>query len=149
MGTTIDDHNDDEAAKKWVQQHLTAMLTTRPSDEDGHLMRDHIDDNFATLLEEADYHWHPSKDYFPDCDDPRRLSFTDDLSKLNYCMDANDNFTCPKTQIAYRRWQLANQVHHCCFTCWKYNAGKNKRTFCRRCRFGFPVWAITSSCIVI
>ena len=119
MGTTIGDDNNDESAKKWVLQHLTAILTSRPTDEEGEPVRDHVDDNLAFLHEENEYLWHPSKDYFPDYDDPRRLSFVDDLSEFNFCMDVENNFMCPKTQLAYRRWQLANQVHHCCFTCWK------------------------------
>jgi len=139
MGTIAGDKNDDESSIRWVQDHLTALLTPRPNDKNGKVWKDHIHDQLETLHEEEDYLWHPSKDYFPDDDDPRRLSFVDDLSTFDFCLDQEHNFISPETQHAYRRWQLANQIHHCCFTCWKYNIGRQKHSYRRRCRFGFTI----------
>jgi hypothetical protein len=37
---------------------------------------------------------------------------------------SSDVFSSSETQSIYRRLQLANQMHQCCFTCFKY-ADKN------------------------
>jgi hypothetical protein len=139
MGTTLGDPNDEETAKDWVKEHITALLIPRPLDTLNFPMKDHIYDNLETLNEELDYNWQPQKDYFPDHDDPRRVSFVHDFSGMDYCIDANMNFSDSETQRAYRRWQLANQVHHCCFTCWKYNLFKGNRSSIMKCRFCMPV----------
>jgi len=68
-------------------------------------------------------------DYFDDSEDPRRLTFD---ATLNYNRLPNGSFTDKRTQNLYRNLQIANQMHSCCFTCFKYCLGA------RKCRFGFP-----------
>jgi len=137
MGTIIGDMNDEETSKSWVKNHLTAILAPRPIDSTRGPMKDHIEDLLENITGEDDYLWRPPREYFPDSDDPRRASFIRDLSSLNFCVDVNLNFTSHDTQRAYRRWQLSNQIHYCCFTCWKYNLPRDSLS--GKCRFCMPV----------
>jgi len=68
-----------------------------------------------------------SKQAFTDDEDPRRLPFNGDLD-YTY---RNGVFADSRVQNLCRNLQLANQVHYCCFTCFKYNS----RCICR---FMFP-----------
>ncbi len=77
---------------------------------------------------ELDYFWTPPYDhkhtmnnYFQDNNDPRRDSFNPDLD-----YSRSDVISSSETQSIYRRLQLANQMHRCCFTYFKY-ADKNGR----------------------
>jgi len=67
--------------------------------------------------------------YFSDAEDPRRLPFD---PSFNYTRGKDGLFRDPRVQNLYRNLQIANQMHRCCFTCWKYCF----RT--KRCRFGYP-----------
>jgi len=73
---------------------------------------------------------HRSKDhsYFEDSEDPRRLPFN---KFLNYKRD-NNGFHDHRVQNLYRNLQIANQIHSCCFTCFKYCLNAHI------CRFGYP-----------
>ena len=84
---------------------------------------------------EKDFDWKPPKNYFNDNSDPRRLRFD---HKLDYSMLPNGDFASVKVQTRYRQLQIANQLHECCFTCWKYNKFGDKT-----CRSHFPVQADT------
>ena len=72
---------------------------------------------------------HGSKQpFFTDAEDPRRLPFND---ALDYFRDLS-GFNDQRVQNLYRNLQIANQIHRCCFTCFKY---------CYLnliCRFGYP-----------
>ena len=67
--------------------------------------------------------------YFTDAEDPRRLPFD---PTLDYTRDETGVFADPRVQNLYYYLQLANQMHSCCFTCWKYALRM------RICRFGYP-----------
>ena len=82
---------------------------------------------------EKEYEWKPHKHYFDDLKDPRRLRFDE---KLDYSMLPNGDFASTTVQLRYRQLQIANQLHECCFTCWKYNKFGDKS-----CRSHFPVQA--------
>ena len=66
---------------------------------------------------------------FTDVEDPRRLPFD---PSLNYTRGEDGTFQDARVQNLYRNLQLANQMHRCCFTCWKYCF------HIKRCRFGYP-----------
>lgn len=70
-----------------------------------------------------------ASDYFDDDEDPRRLSFN---PFLDYSRDVNGRFFDKRVQNLYRNLQIANQIHSCCHTCFKYCITA------RICRFGFP-----------
>ena len=72
---------------------------------------------------------HGSKqEFFSDSEDPRRLPFDE---SLDYTRDTR-GFQDSRVQNLYRNLQIANQMHKCCFTCFKY-CFKNYI-----CRFGYP-----------
>ena len=87
---------------------------------------DNDDDTFAKL-EEIKYDWMPDNNYFNNENDPRRSRFN---PNLNYSFDESGNFIDKEVQMLYRSYQIANQMHSHCFTCFKYNNGE--------CRFDFP-----------
>jgi hypothetical protein len=64
---------------------------------------------------------------FTDAEDPRRLPFN---GELDYTYRGGI-FADSRVQNLCRNLQLANQIHYCCFTCFKYNS----RCICR---FMFP-----------
>ena len=66
-------------------------------------------------------------DYFDDSEDPRKLSFN---ATFDYHRFTDGTFKDARVQNLYRNLQLANQMHSCCFTCFKYGSAL--------CRFGFP-----------
>ena len=68
-------------------------------------------------------------DYFDDAEDPRRLSFN---PTFDYSRHADGTFSDPRVQNLYRNLQIANQLHSCCFTCFKYCL------MTKVCRFGYP-----------
>ena len=91
-------------------------------------------DGYGDTEQRHDIHkfeWHPPKTLFEDKSDPRRLPiFPKDM---NFDVDEDGNFADERTARRYLRWQLANQVHHCSKTCFKYC-----RVFPLECRFCFP-----------
>lgn len=128
-----------DAVKQLVSRTVSARLPKRPlgfSDVD---LKDDEDDWDEMRLEEEDFEFNPDDDYFKDENDPRREHFDGSLDYgrvTNIKYDGtilSDEFKSAKVQNLYRRLKLANQMHLCCFTCWKYNRSGNKE-----CRFGFP-----------
>ena len=95
----------------------------------------------SVVQDSTDFQWQPcdcrtgvvahgqSFSYFTDAEDPRRLPFD---PNLDYYRDES-GFRDPRVQNLFRNLQIANQMHKCCFTCWKY-CGRGKKI----CRFGFP-----------
>ena len=67
---------------------------------------------------------------FNNLNDPRRLRF-DPLLDYNR-NDETLKFNDKNVQRLFRNQQLANQMHECCFSCWKYDR------VCKVCRFNFP-----------
>lgn len=67
--------------------------------------------------------------FFDDSEDPRKLAFN---ATFDYHRFPDGSFKDARTQNLYRNLQLANQMHACCFTCFKYSLEA------RKCRFGFP-----------
>ena len=133
METSTEDQRK-EMAKEWVRRHVTAVLTPRASDPlTGLSLEDYSGELMQTTEDETSYHWHPSRDYFPDAVDPRRDSFVHDLSHMDFNVSERMEFASICTQRAYRRCQLANNIHHCCFTCFKYNPHWWKVQICRFC----------------
>ena len=77
--------------------------------------------------------WQVGNDYQTDSGDPRRRRLD---STWDFSRDETGEFICNDFQRHYRRLQIANQMHRCCFTCWKYEAGGKKV-----CRFCYP-WEV-------
>ena len=70
--------------------------------------------------------------YYDDAEDPRRLPFD---PNLDYRRHTDGAFYDHRVQNLYRNLQIANQLHNCCFTCFKYSYRKGKDC---PCRFGYP-----------
>jgi hypothetical protein len=67
---------------------------------------------------------------FDDINDPRRNRFD---PSLNYNRDPISlEFLDILVKTLYRKQQLCNQMHECCFSCWKYDR------ICKICRFNYP-----------
>ena len=118
-----------ENVKSLIKRTISAKLVPRhPTD-----IKDLPDipaDRILRQNEERDYNWSPHLGYFCDATDPRRDVFD---PRLNYYRLENSEFEDCQVQTRYRRLQLANQIHRCCFTCFKYiTYGENV------CRFHFP-----------
>ena len=88
-------------------------------------------------IDETDFNWNPSREYFCDKGHPCREPFN---SSLNYARSIDGVFADITVHRQYRRLQIATQFHRCCFTCFKYCYAHNQV-----CRFGFP-W-VTDGCI--
>lgn len=141
-----------DAVKHLITRSISATLVNRPQHDESDLKGSDFDKEMQKQ-EEASYDFFPSKDYFTqdvhDCNtsiqksdelDPRRVPFNGSLNySRNLIIDSstgaieNDTFTDTVVQTQYRRLQLANQMHECCFTCYKYCKKEEKR-----CRFNFP-----------
>jgi len=86
------------------------------------------------------YNYNPDlKTHFLDASDSRRARFN---SKLNYNRHNKSlKFKCKNVKHRYRNWQIANQMHMCCYTCFKYNNKNNAQRFHNApkvCRFDLP-----------
>lgn len=113
--------------KNLVEKTVSAKLVDRIKADNNDL--DGTDEAITELKEyEKQYDWNRNKDYFKDEVHPSRLPFN---ANLDYRRDNNGKFLDEIVQTQYRRIQIANQMHTCCFTCWKY---------CKDCicRFNFP-----------
>ena len=117
------------ALKELLKKTVTAKLIPRHTSDTNDLP-DEICDHEQRIREEKQYNWTPHADYFEDANDPRRKSF-DPL--LNYSRTLLGNYVDPIVQACSRRLQIANQIHRCCFTCFKYCPAEGKV-----CRFCFP-----------
>lgn len=118
-----------QALKQLVKKTVTAKLINRHNTDDNELP-EQINDRNQRLSEETQYNWAPHKLYFDDTVDPRRLNFN---PILNYYRNDQGYFADGFVQSLSRRLQLANQIHRCCFTCFKYCKDADNI-----CRFCFP-----------
>lgn len=115
--------------KQLIRTTITAKLTERHPDDNSDLPID-LADQTQRRHEEEQYDWTPHAQYFTDENDPRRDPFD---PSLNYNLTPTGKFVDKRVQIRTRRLQIANQIHRCCSTCFKYcKDGKNI------CRFCFP-----------
>lgn len=111
--------------KDLINKTVTAKLVPRVNDSD--LVG--TDKELEELrYNEQQFEWNKHTDYFKDTDHPSRLPFPE---AWDFERNKDGEFRSQKVQSHYRRLQLANQMHNCCFTCWKYCSD------CI-CRFGFP-----------
>ena len=117
------------ALKELLKKTVSAKLIPR-HERDINDLPDEICDHEQRINEEKQYNWTPHADYFKDTNDPRRGTL-DPL--LNYSRTISGNFVDPIVQAISRRLQIANQIHRCCFTCFKYCPDDEKV-----CRFCFP-----------
>ena len=116
----------DETDEEQISNTVTACLEERPINCNKDLEFLDAEQQGIYSSTELDYFWtppfdhkHATSNYFQDNNDPRRDSFNPDLD-----YSRSDIFSSSETQSIYRRLQLANQIHQCCFTCFKY-ADKN------------------------
>jgi len=131
MTSLIDDEVD--ILKTYLGKQITAKLTPD------------VENNLDS------FDFNPPIDYFEDDKDPRRTRFNPNLD-YNQTVDDDGNivFADLEVQKLHRNWQIANQMHRCCHTCWKYvNSIVAAATVVGviLCRFFYP-WAgppITSS----
>ena len=120
--------------KSYVQGIVSANLIKRVDDID----LEGCPNDIRNLIEaESHFLWDPERHYFKDEVHPSRLPFS---SSWVYDRDIHGSFKDEKVQRHYRRLQIANLFHKCCFTCFKY-CSKHKEV----CRFGFP-W-VSDGCI--
>jgi hypothetical protein len=119
----------------------TAQLEARNEDDDTDLP---LVDREDRRLDENSYDFNPHSTYFEDENDPRRDHFD---PTLDYTRQYDENHITngkiddSRTQVKYRRFQLANNMHRCCKTCWKYNPKTDKH-----CRFNFPYIECSENC---
>lgn len=112
---------------KYLKTKITAKLTAACGDSD-------VDD----------FNFNVSADHFADDEDPRRFRFNKDLDyNQEVDEDGNINFASEAVQTLHRNWQLSNQMHRCCFTCFKYGMTKSIMqvgilVLVLACRFYFP-----------
>ena len=117
------------ALKELLRKTVSAKLISR-HENDMNDLPDEACDHELRIKEEKQYNWTPHADYFKDTNDPRRMNFD---PSLNYSRTLSGNFVDPIVQACSRRLQIANQIHRCCFTCFKYCPIDEKI-----CRFCFP-----------
>ena len=118
---------DQNKVKKYVKRIVSANLVSRIGDVD---ITGPYSERSDIMLAENDFNWNPSRDYFSYECHPLRVPF--DPSR-NYERSDDGLFADVNVQRHYRRLQIANQFHRCCFTCFKYCF---KHDYV--CRFGFP-----------
>ena len=115
--------------KQLIKKTITAKLIERhPLDTND--LPTGVTDQLQRRREEANYDWTPHTQYFADQSDPRRDPFD---HTLNYNRSISGEYADIAVQIRCRRLQIANQIHRCCFTCFKYCKDANNV-----CRFCFP-----------
>ena len=118
----------------YVKSIVSANLVTRIDDADIEGKDDF--EKHEKLTAESNFNWNPSREYFKDECHPSREPFN---SSWNFERNSDGVFSDENVQSHYRRIQVANQFHRCCFTCFKY-CHKHDEV----CRFGFP-W-VTDGC---
>ena len=82
-----------------------------------------------TKLEEG-YEYEFDKNLFTDDEDPRRVPFN---PKWDFSRNSDGTFNDPIVHKQYRNLLLANNLHVCTPSCWKYNTSGGKI-----CRYGYP-----------
>jgi hypothetical protein len=116
-----------QMVKDLIKQTVSATLMERVADDSQDL--EGSDEDIKELrYNETLFDWNTRKDYFKDEVHPSRLPFP---HNWDFGRDDDGKLRDDKVKSHYRRIQLANQMHSCCFTCWKYCSD------CI-CRFGFP-----------
>ena len=125
-----DNINDQNKVKHYVKSIVSAKLVSRTDNVDIDCDPNEIASKAA---EELNYNWCPSREYFNDIGHPSREPFN---PLWKYDRSSDGLFFDHDVQRHYRRIQVANQFHRCCFTCFKYCFKHNQV-----CRFGFP-WVI-------
>ena len=113
--------------KDYIESKITAKIVPRNPDDNDHLP---AESQQIYRVNETRYNWQPEKNYFADLLDPRRNGFDPTWDYTRF--DVN-TFADKRVQKQYRENILANQMHKCCFTCWKNNS-----TGDISCRFNFP-----------
>ena len=144
---TSKDPEKQEQVKRCVEKVATCKLMPKNSEDhyatnnDGHQGED------KSL--ESHLSWLPGRNYFKDRDHPCKPEFSLYMDGQPLDFSPSDNWE-EKTngelasdesltqgqklvQVWYRRLQLANQIHRCTQTCFKYS----KSVFNKVCRFGF------------
>lgn len=129
---SINEHEQD-LVKREVEAKITALLATRDPEDYSDIAADTDVERDKKVMDETEYSWQVPKNYHDDLSDPRRARLN---PNWDYSYDETGEFTCKNFKKHYRRLQIANQMHSCCFTCWKYEAGGAKV-----CRFCYP-WKI-------
>ena len=133
-----DDVVEQNKVKSYVQGIVSAILVKKINctnisvDMNGKDQQNIGDTNIMNKVEldESDFLWNPSREYFSDDIHPCRLPFD---AHLNYERSVDGVFADNDVQGQYRQLQIATQFHRCCFTCFKYCYSHNQV-----CRFGFP-----------
>ncbi len=120
-----------------VQRTISAKLPRRlPKDAFSNRPIGCSDSSWAEETKNKEtFYWNPRKDYFLDEVDPRRIRFDSHLD-YNTKTDTYGRVTFNINQVhwRFRRLLIANQMHRCCFTCWKYVHEGHALI----CRFAFP-----------
>jgi hypothetical protein len=151
---------DDAEAQRRVQDFVKSIITCKlqPNLIEGGI--DHDEENGDEEGDKMCYMWNPlqvkradgdssvRREFFPDKYDPRRNFFPHsqyckyklsqngrEVPMLSFKLKKNGSFCDALTQHAYRKWQIANQMHDCTFTCWKFCKWWEDK----QCRFMYPV----------
>ena len=124
-----------------IQKCISAKLPRRLPEDSSSDAPSNLGDKVweDEVIKENGFDWNPHKEYFRDEVDPRRIRL-DKYLDYNCKTDVYGNVTFNSNQVhwRFRRLIIANQMHRCCFTCWKYiNEGQ-----ALICRFAFP-WLST------
>jgi hypothetical protein len=124
-----DDPTEQHGLKELIKKTISAKLIERHELDNNDLPED-TNERAQRRKEEQAYDWTPHIQYFSDRNDPRRVPFD---PTLNYKRTAAEHYENLAVQILSRRLQIANQIHRCCPTCFKYRRDRNLI-----CRFCFP-----------
>ena len=132
------DAQEQQSLKDLIKNTITAKLIERHASDNNELPANPTE-NDNSRNQKSLYNWSPLPQYLIDAEDPRREAFN---PLLNYTRNTNGQFNDIRVQILARRLQLANQIHNCCFTCFKYC--KDNEQICRFC-FPWPEGQHSSS----
>jgi hypothetical protein len=118
-----------EKVKRFVDDKITAILLERNDDDDDD-HQNYTHDKTA----EKDFLYHPTSSELGqqfDCsvEDPRTLFFD---SSLDYTR-IDGKYRDKEVRKRYRNMQVASFIHHCMYSCWKYNRRSDYT-----CRFNYP-----------
>lgn len=122
-----------ERLKELIDATVTASLESRPCNDCSEIDKDLSPaEQQQTMLEESDYNFNiPWEGYFDDKSDPRCAPFE---TQESFARKPDGTFQSAAVHSMYRRLQLANQMHRCTKTCFKYLLQHEEQV----CRFGFP-----------
>ena len=138
-----------------VNTTSTSLLLPRGQDDISELHNVALSDETKVMYleKEKEYEYNVEKTlYFKDECHPNKERFNSD-GYDDYTYRACDgSFTDVVMREKMRRWQLANQMHTCCTSCWKYNKdNESVPKERRRCRYNFmrPLVAGNELCATI